>query len=61
MAVKGTILGDILGSPYEKHKPRDYETVPLLGQDLRFTDDTVTTLAVKKGDFRRNRSCSNYG
>ena len=48
MAVKGTILGDILGSPYEKHKPRDYETVPLLGQDLRFTDDTVTTLAVKK-------------
>lgn len=48
MAVKGAILGDILGSPYEKHKPRDYETVPLMAENLRFTDDTVTTLAIKK-------------
>ena len=49
MAVKGAILGDILGSPYEGQKPDNYKRVPLYGvEPLRFTDDTVTTLAIKK-------------
>ena len=51
MAVKGAILGDILGSPYEFKRVRDYDwkTVPLTGNPpARFTDDTVMTLAIKK-------------
>lgn len=48
MAVKGAILGDILGSPYEGEKPEN-PNVGLYGvKPLRFTDDTVTTLAIKK-------------
>ncbi len=51
MAVKGAILGDILGSPYEFYRPDDFnwETVPLTGKlPVRFTDDTVMILAIKK-------------
>ena len=50
MAVKGAILGDILGSPYEFKRVRDYDwkTVPLTGNhSAEFTDDTVKTLAIK--------------
>lgn len=42
MAVKGAILGDILGSPYEFYKPDDFhwKTVPLTGKlPVGFTDD----------------------
>ena len=51
MAVKGAILGDILGSPYEFKRVREYDwkTVPLTGNPpAKFTDDTVMTLAIKK-------------
>ncbi len=50
MAIKGAILGDILGSQFEAGKPEefDYKTTPLLSGLCDFTDDTVTTLAVKK-------------
>ena len=51
MAVKGAIIGDILGSPYEFRRIRDYDwkTVPLTRNPAaRFTDDTVMTLAIKK-------------
>lgn len=51
MAIKGAILGDILGSQYEFNRPKnlDYAHVPLLIEDkASFTDDTVMTLAVKK-------------
>ena len=44
MAVKGAILGDILGSPYEFYRPDDFnwETVPLTGKlPVGFTDDTA--------------------
>ncbi len=36
MAVKGAILGDILGSPYEFKRVREYDwkTVPLTGNPL---------------------------
>lgn len=52
MAIKGAILGDILGSQYESHRPKnlDWKNCPLLATNRRigFTDDTVMTLAVKK-------------
>ena len=51
MAVKGAILGDILGSQYEFTRPEDldWRNVPLIsGLPMGFTDDTVMTLAVKK-------------
>ncbi len=51
MAIKGAILGDILGSTYEFGRPKDLDwvNVPLLDKKTaHFTDDTVMTLAVKK-------------
>lgn len=45
----GTILGDIVGSPYEfdcnNYKAKDF---PLFSRRSEFTDDTVMTLAVAK-------------
>lgn len=51
MAIKGAILGDILGSTYEFGRPKDlgWVNVPLVDEKTaHFTDDTVMTLAVKK-------------
>ena len=51
MAIKGAILGDILGSQYEFNRPKnlDYQNIPLIIEDkAKFTDDTVMTLAIKK-------------
>ncbi len=51
MAVKGAVLGDILGSQYEFDRPKDldWNNVPLIsGLPMEFTDDTVMTLAIKK-------------
>ena len=51
MAVKGAVLGDILGSQYEFDRPKklDWKNVPLIsGLPMGFTDDTVMTLAIKK-------------
>ena len=51
MAVKGGVLGDILGSQYEFDRPHDldWKNVPLLIEDKAgYTDDTVMILAVKK-------------
>ena len=52
MAVKGAVLGDILGSQYEFNRPRnlDWKEVPLISglRPISFTDDTVMTLAIKK-------------
>jgi len=51
MAVKGAVLGDILGSQYEFWRPEDldWEHVELLRPDYAaFTDDTVMMLAIKK-------------
>lgn len=51
MAIKGAVLGDILGMQYEFHKPKnlDWEKVALdPGKDLEPTDDSVMTLAIKK-------------
>jgi type I restriction enzyme M protein len=52
MAVKGAVVGDILGSQYEFDRPRnlDWQRVPLISdiRPIRFTDDAVMTLAVKK-------------
>lgn len=41
----GAIIGDIMGSPYEFAGNREY-WFPLLYNRMRFTDDTVMTLAV---------------
>ena len=51
MAVKGTVLGDILGAQFEFDRPKnlDWKNVPLAeGDAIGFTDDTVMTLAIKK-------------
>ena len=51
MAIKGAVLGDILGSQYEFNRPKnlDWENVSLLGNDFAsFTDDTVMMLAIKE-------------
>jgi ADP-ribosylglycohydrolase len=42
----GTILGDIIGIPYEKHPIKTPDFSPLFGSYCRFSDDTVLTLAV---------------
>lgn len=53
MAVKGAVLGDVLGSQYEFDKPKnlDWKHIPLVDKDntgIGFTDDSVMTLAIKK-------------
>ena len=51
MAVKGAVLGDILGSQYEFHRPKnlDWQNVPLVNSNkVGFTDDSVMMLAIKK-------------
>ena len=51
MAVKGAVLGDILGSQYEFDRPHDldWRNVPIINEYVMgFTDDTVMTLAIKK-------------
>ena len=54
MAVIGAILGDIAGSQYERYPPKihDYDRCRLFTERCRFTDDTVTTLAVKEAILR---------
>ena len=49
MAIKGAIIGDIIGSQYEFQKPADFDnkTALLLTEKCEFTDDTVLTLATK--------------
>ena len=44
----GAIIGDIVGSIYEWHNIKTKE-FPLFGQNCRFTDDTVMTVAVAEG------------
>lgn len=51
MAIKGAILGDILGSQYEFGRPEmlDWKNVPLcIPEKAGFTDDTVMMMAIKK-------------
>ena len=43
----GTIIGDIVGSPYEhSSEPMKSKDFPWFTEQCRFTDDTVTTVAV---------------
>ena len=46
----GAIVGDIIGSVYERHniKTKDF---PLFREDCRFTDDTVMTCAVAEAAY----------
>ena len=51
MAVKGAVLGDILGSQYEFQRPKnlDWKNIPLLIEEkAKFTDDSVMMLAIKE-------------
>ena len=51
MAIKGAVLGDILGAQYEFDRPKnlDWKNVPLtIGDAIGFTDDSVMALAIKK-------------
>ena len=45
----GAILGDMIGSPYEFDRGGKTKYFPLFGEDSRFTDDTVMTIAVAEG------------
>lgn len=49
MAIKGAILGDIIGSQYEFKRPEDFnnKTAILLSENCKFTDDTVMSIATK--------------
>ncbi len=47
MAVTGAILGDIAGSQYEGGPCDNPQNCEIFTKRARFTDDTVTTLAVK--------------
>lgn len=49
MAIKGAIIGDIIGSQYEFKRPENFDnkTAVLLSEKCEFTDDTVLTLATK--------------
>lgn len=47
MAVKGAILGDISGSQFEEYRSDNPLTCELFDKYSRYTDDTVTTLAIK--------------
>ena len=46
----GAIIGDIIGSVYERHniKTKDF---PLFRDDCHFTDDTVMTCAVAEAAY----------
>ena len=51
MAVKGAVLGDIIGAQYEFARPKDldWKKVPLITNKWAgFTDDSVMTLSIKK-------------
>ena len=45
MEIFGAVIGDIVGSRYEfaNHRSKDF---PLFGDDCRFTDDSLMTIAV---------------
>ena len=47
MAIKGAILGDIIGSQFEGERCETPDECKLFGKNCTFTDDTVMTLAVK--------------
>ncbi|MEM1214227.1 MAG: ADP-ribosylglycohydrolase family protein [Bacteroidota bacterium] len=47
----GALAGDIIGSIYERH-PHKSTDFPLFGEDCRFTDDTVLTVAVAEAILR---------
>ncbi len=49
MAVIGAVLGDISGSYYEFHRPKnlDWKKCELFTEKCHFTDDSVMTLAAK--------------
>ncbi len=42
----GSILGDIIGSPYEFDRGNKSKEFPLFSGKSTYTDDTVMTLAV---------------
>lgn len=42
----GTIIGDILGSPYEYKKEFDGENIKFKNKNQKFTDDTILTIAI---------------
>lgn len=50
----GAIIGDICGSVYENHNTKDYNHI-LFHEHSRFTDDTVTMLAI--ADAIINNKC----
>jgi ADP-ribosyl-[dinitrogen reductase] hydrolase len=55
----GAVVGDAIGSVYERHKwlPR---TSPLITPGMRFTDDTLFTLAVADALLARHPICDSF-
>ena len=48
MAIRGAILGDIIGSRFEGHRCENPKGIRFLTERCRFTDDTVLSIAVKE-------------
>jgi ADP-ribosylglycohydrolase len=52
----GAVLGDIVGSPYERPSENILsKNFPLFSERLKFTDDTVMALAVTDVDILGER------
>ena len=58
--MKGAIIGDIAGSIYEFDETAESLDFPLFVKNSRFTDDTVTTVAVAAALMEGKASCCGY-
>ena len=58
--MKGAIIGDIAGSIYEFDETAESLDFPLFVKNSRFTDDTVTTVAVAAALMDGKASCCGY-
>lgn len=55
-ATYGAIIGDMVGSIYERNPIRTKD-FPFFSRDSHFTDDTVMTVAVSRALKAYNRDC----
>ncbi len=54
----GAIIGDMVGSPYEFDEVNKSKDIDLFREDIRFTDDTVMTVAVADALLRSGPNAS---
>ena len=51
--MRGAILGDIIGSPYEFDRGNKTKDFPLFSRESNYTDDSVMTCAIAKAFMNR--------